>query len=54
MMDAVPGSDPLPIDGVWRNSSLGKKIRIDRGRAFAVGSWLHLDVLQVEPDMVVL
>ena len=54
MMDAVPESDPLPIDGVWRISSLGKKIRIERGRAFAVDSWLHLFVLQVEPDMVVL
>lgn len=52
--DDVPESEPLPIDGVWTISLLGKRIQIERGRAFAVDPWLHLFVLQVQPDMVVL
>lgn len=53
-VDAVPESDPMAIDGLWRISSLNKRIRIERGRAYAVDSWLHLFVLQIGPDMVVL
>ena len=50
----VPETDSLPIDGVWTISTIGKKIRVERGRAYAVDSWLHLFVLQIQPDMVVL
>jgi len=44
----------LPIDGVWSISTINKKIRIERGRAFAVDPWLHMFVLKIQPDMVVL
>lgn len=50
----VPETEPLPIDGVWKISLIGKRIHIERGRAFAVDQWLHLFVLQVQPGMVVL
>lgn len=52
--NSVPETEPLPIDGVWMISSIGKRIRIDRGRAYAVDPWLHFFVLKVQPDMVVL
>lgn len=51
---SVPETEPLPIDGLWLVSTIGKKIRIERGRGYAVDPWLHLFVLKVEPDMVVL
>ncbi|MEX2617560.1 MAG: hypothetical protein WD767_15840 [Alphaproteobacteria bacterium] len=51
---SVPETDPLPIDGVWMVSTIGKRIRIENGRAYAVDPWLHLFVLKVQPDMVVL
>jgi hypothetical protein len=50
----VEEEEPSAIDGVWKISTIGKKIRIERGRAFAVDSWLHMFVLKVQPDMVVL
>ncbi len=53
LKDTVPETETLPIDGVWTISTIGKKIRIERGRSFAIDSWLHLFVLQVQPDMVV-
>ncbi|MDA0663683.1 MAG: hypothetical protein O3B08_12745 [Proteobacteria bacterium] len=51
---SVPETEPLPIDGVWMISTIGKRIRIENGRAYAVDPWLHLFILQVKPDMVVL
>lgn len=51
---SVEESEALPIDGVWMISSIKKKIRIEKGRAYAVDSWLHLFTLKVQPDMVVL
>lgn len=50
----VPETEALPIDGVWMISTIGKRIRIERGRAYAVDPWLHMFVLKVQPDMVVL
>jgi len=50
----VPESEPLPIDGVWMISTIGKRIHIERGRAYVVDPWLHMFVLQVQPDMVVM
>ncbi len=50
----VPASQSMAIDGVWTISSIGKRIRIDAGRAYVVDGWLHLFVLSVEPDMVVI
>ena len=45
---------PLPIDGVWRLSTNGKRLRIEGGRAFAVDSWVHLIVSRVYTDQVVM
>ena len=49
---AVPAGQPMEIDGDWRVDTIGKVIRIDRGRAYAVEGWTHAFVLQVQPDMV--
>lgn len=49
---AVPASEPMEIDGDWRVSTIGKVIRIEAGRAYAVEGWTHAFVLQVQPDMV--
>ncbi len=49
---AVDLGVPLPIDGVWRISTNNKRIRIERGRAFAVDGWNHLLVVRVEPEQV--
>ncbi len=49
-----PTSEAMPLDGVWNITSINKRIRIERGRAYAVDSWLHLFVLQVQPNMVVI
>jgi hypothetical protein len=50
----VARTAPLPIDGVWRVNTIGKKIRIEQGRAYALDPWRHLFVLQVSPGMVVM
>jgi len=50
----VAESDALPIDGVWMISTIRKKIRIEKGRAYAVDPWLHMFTLKVQRDMVVL
>ena len=50
---AVVASEPTAIDGIWTISSIGKKIRIEGGRAYAVDGWLHAFTLKVQPDMVV-
>ncbi len=50
----VPETEPLPIDGVWTISTIGKRTHIERGRAHVVDPWLHLFVMQVQPGMVVL
>ncbi len=48
-----PTAEAMPLDGVWNITTINKRIRIDRGRAYAVDSWLHLFVLQVQANMVV-
>lgn len=53
MVDSVPATAPLPIDGVWRVSTLGKRVRIQQGRSFVVDPWRHLFVMQIQPNMVV-
>lgn len=52
-IDQVPASQVLPLDGTWIVTSIGKKIRIQAGRAYALDSWLHMFVLKVQPGMVV-
>ncbi len=49
----VPMTDKLPIDGEWMINEIRKRIRIERGRAYAVDSWLHMFVLKIGPLMVV-
>ena len=49
----APGA-PSAIDGIWTISTLGKRIRIEAGRAYAVDAWAHLGLLEVQPDMVVI
>ena len=51
---SVEENAALPIDGVWSISTIRKKIRIEKGRAYALDPWLHMFVLKVQPDMVVL
>ncbi len=41
-----------PIDGVWRISTNDKRLRIERGRAFAVDGWNHALLFRVEPEQV--
>lgn len=54
MAHTVPKAQAMPIDGTWTISSIGKRIRIEGGRAYAVDPWLHLFVLQIQPSMVVI
>lgn len=49
---AVDLGKPLPIDGVWRLSSNNKRIRIERGRIFAVDGWNHALLFRVKPEQV--
>lgn len=49
-----PAPGAMPLDGVWNITTINKRIRIDRGRAYAVDSWPHLFVLQVQPNMVII
>ncbi len=50
--EAVPAGEPMAIDGDWRVNTIGKVIRIDRGRAYAVEGWTHAILFKVQPDMV--
>lgn len=50
----VAATERMDIDGVYMISTIGKAIRIERGRAYAVDSWLHMLTLKVQPDMVVM
>ncbi len=46
--------DALPIDGIWKISTNKKRVRIEKGRAYAVDGWTHAFVLRVLPNMVIL
>ncbi|WP_031434999.1 hypothetical protein [Methylomarinum vadi] len=52
MVDSVPASQATDIDGVWRLSVNGAKVRIQGGRAYAVDGWQHL-TFWIYPNMVV-
>ena len=54
MVDSVPATQAMPLDGTWLINTLRKKIRIEAGRAYAVDDWLHLFVLKIDPGMVVI
>ncbi|MFU7527865.1 caspase family protein [Qipengyuania sp. ASV99] len=49
---AVDLGAPLPIDGIWRISTNDKRLRIERGRAFAVDGWNHALLFRVTPEQV--
>lgn len=49
---AVDLGEPLPIDGVWRLSTNNKRMRIERGRAFAVDGWNYALLFRVNPEQV--
>ncbi|KEO90875.1 hypothetical protein EH31_07510 [Erythrobacter longus] len=49
---AVDLGEPLPIDGVWRLSTNDKRMRIERGRAFAVDGWNYALLFRVNPEQV--
>ncbi len=49
----VPPGEALPIDGDYTISTLGKRIRIDRGRGYALDPWTHAMTLKIRPNMVV-
>lgn len=51
---AVDQTGALPIDGMWTISTIKKRIRIEKGRAYAVDGWTHGFVLKILPDMVIL
>lgn len=51
VVDVAP-SEPMPIDGLWKISTINKMIRIDRGRAYAIDGWNHLFILVIKPGMV--
>ncbi|MEO0425707.1 MAG: hypothetical protein AAF184_25480 [Pseudomonadota bacterium] len=51
---SVPVRESSPIDGTWTISTLGKRIRFEGGRAYAVDPWTHAVFWQIQPDMVVL
>jgi hypothetical protein len=54
MASSVPQTTQYPIDGEWMINQIGKRIRIERGRAYAVDPWVHLFVLKIQPLMVVI
>lgn len=51
---AVEQGNSLPIDGIWTISSIKKRIRIEKGRAFVLDGWVHALIFDIRPDMVVL
>lgn len=50
----VAVTEPMAIDGVWQIRELGKHIIVEAGRAYALESWIHAFVFEIQPDMVVL
>lgn len=50
---AVEETEALPIDGIWTISTIKKRVRIEKGRAYALDGWTHALILKVIPDMVI-
>lgn len=53
MSYSVPPTEAMPLDGVYMIAGMEKRIRIERGRSFAVDSWMVMMVLEVRPNMVI-
>ena len=49
----VPPTEAMPLDGVYMIAGMDKRIRIEKGRSFAVDSWMVMMVLEVRPNMVI-
>ena len=54
MAHTVPQTAITAIDGEWMITSIGKRVRIQAGRAYAIDPWVHMFVLKVQPMMVVI
>lgn len=52
--ESVPAGAALAIDGDYTVSTIGKTIRLEGGRAYAVDPWLHALTLKVRPGMIVM
>ena len=52
--EAVPEGQAMAIDGDYTISTIGKRIRFEGGRAYAIDPWLHGFSLKVRPGMVVI
>lgn len=52
--EQVSVTQAMPIDGVWMINTIGKKVRIEGGRAVVIDGWMHLFVLDIQPGMVVI
>ena len=52
-VETIPPREAQPIDGVWTVSSIGKRVRVEKGRVHVVDPWRHLFVMKVETGMVV-
>lgn len=50
----VPQTGALEIDGDYTISTLGKSVRFEGGRAFALAPWTHALTLKIQPNMVVI
>jgi len=50
----VAAAGPSAIDGIWTISTIGKRIRIEGGRAWALDPWVHMFSAEIRPGMVVL
>ena len=51
--DAVAATETSAIDGIWRLTVNGARVRINRGRMIAMDPWTHLLLWRVQKDMVV-
>lgn len=49
----VPPTEAMPLDGVYMIAGMDKRIRIEKGRSYAVDSWMVMMVLEVRPNMVI-
>jgi len=52
MSYSIPPTEAMPLDGVYMIAGMDKRIRIEKGRSFALDSWMVMMVLEVRPNMV--
>lgn len=48
----VPPTEAMPLDGFYMIAGMDKRIRIEKGRSYAVDSWMYLMLLEIRPNMV--